>query len=326
VFCEQIDNGDTYNFAPRKNYKPLESKFVRAEVIENGALKSTFRAYYEINFKSQKTILTTDISLVYGSKRVEFVTSWENKTKDHLLQIKFNLPQNITETFAENAFGLIKRDFDPDYDLQNEIPAKKREELKTNTAPMQRFVWAEELGIITEGLTEYEVSKNSLNITILRAIDKLSKLSMNTRNFPAGPPLDTPRAQCLGKQSVKYAICITEKPQELFKEADEFFGCVVADVGNSENTALPMNLSLLKTNNNNIYTYAIKTPENLQNTGLIIRMMNLSAEIQKVSLKTDLEFSKYIEVNGLEENTAQLLNLDSELVFNPYELKNILFL
>ena len=39
------------------------------------------------------------------------------------------------------------------------LPDRKGLEAWTNTAPMQRFVWANGFGVITKGLTEYEVSK-----------------------------------------------------------------------------------------------------------------------------------------------------------------------
>lgn len=332
-FYDRADIGDTYNYSPLENDNPLKSKFIKTEVIEKGKLRSTLRVYYELDIpdyfdeiensrskESHKTVITTDISIKVGSKRVEFKTSWENKSKDHILQIKFAFSENITETFAENTFGIIKRDFDADYSLKKLIPASKGVELKTNTAPMQRFVWTDGLGIITEGLSEYGVSQNELYVTILRAVGKLSKLSMNTRNFPAGPPLETTGAQCLGNQTVKYAICCAENPVELFKESDEFFGNIIADVGKSKKDN-NYKLTFFSINNQNIYSYAIKLPE--KGEGTILRLMNLSDEEQKVSLSTGLNFSSYTEVNGMEEKLSEQLGFEQELVFKPYELKNI---
>ena len=224
-FYDRADIGDTYNYSPLENDKPLKSKFVKAEIIEKGKLRSILRVYYELDIpayfdeekkirsvETHKTIITTDISLTTGSKRAEFSACWENKSKDHILQIKFAFNEAVKETYAENTFGIIKREFDPDYSLKENMPISKGVELKTNTAPMQRFVWTNGLGVITEGLSEYGASGNELYITALRSVGKLSKLSLNIRNFPAGPPLDTPGAQCLGKHAVRYAICAAENP------------------------------------------------------------------------------------------------------------------
>jgi len=334
-FYDRADIGDTYNYSPLENDKPLKSKFVKAEIIEKGKLRSILRVYYELDIpayfdeekkirsvETHKTIITTDISLTTGSKRAEFSTCWENKSKDHILQIKFSFNEAVKETYAENTFGIIKREFDPDYSLKENMPISKGVELKTNTAPMQRFVYTKGLGIITEGLSEYGASGNELYITALRSVGKLSKLSLNIRNFPAGPPLDTPGAQCLGKHAVRYAICAAENPVELFKESDEFLGNIIADVGSNNDVSSIVPISFFKTNNKNIYTYATKLHE--KGDSIILRLMNLSGEEQNVSFGTDLSFSSYVEVNGMEEKLSESASLEKELVFKPYELKTIL--
>lgn len=336
-FYDRADIGDTYNYSPLKNDKPLKSKFIKTEIIEKGKLRSTLRVYSEIDIpayfdeeknqrseESNKTVITTDISITSGSKRAEFSTSWENNSKDHILQIKFFFNKTIKETHAENTFGLIKRQFDPDWSLTENIPAPKGIELKTNTSAMQRFVFANGLGVITEGLAEYGVSQNELYITALRSVGKLSKLSLNTRNFPAGPPLDTNGAQCLGKQSIRYSICAVENPVELFKEADEFCGSIIVDVGNNKKKvdAIDKTFNFFKINNKNIYTYAAKPEE--KGDDVVIRLMNLLGEDQEVCLCTDLKFSSYAVVNGMEEKISDFMEFDRALVFKPYELKSIL--
>lgn len=69
---------------------------------------------------------------------------------------------------------LLTRKFDPNYNIREHLPKEKGIEAKTNTAPMQRFVWANGLGVITKGLTEYEVYKNTLAITLLRSTGIIS--------------------------------------------------------------------------------------------------------------------------------------------------------
>jgi len=335
-FYNRADIGDTYNYAPLENDIPLKSKFLKSEVLENGKLRSILRLYYELNIpeyfdeninsrskETNKTVITTDIFLKAGSKQAEFITGWENKSKDHILQIKFAFREKITETLAENTFGMIKRKFDPDYSLKEFMPAAKGSELKTNTAPMQRFVWTQGLGIITKGLCEYGVSGNELYITILRSVGKLSKLSLNTRNFPAGPPLDTLGAQCLFKHTVNYAICATENPVELFKESDEFFGNIIADVGNNiPETHKNLPFTAIKINNKNIYTYAVKIPE--KGNGVILRLMNLSCKAQNATIETDLDFSCFTQTDGLETQISKPFNIHLGIEFKPYELKTIL--
>ena len=79
-------------------------------------------------------------------------------------------------------------------------------EAKTNTAPMQRFAWTNKFGVITKGLTEYEVYKNSLSVTLLRSTGMISNPKNSSRSTPAGPPLDVPGLQQLGENTAEFSI------------------------------------------------------------------------------------------------------------------------
>ena len=102
--------------------------------------------------------------------------------------------------------GIIKRKFDPHYDIRENLPQNKGLEAKTNTAPMQRFVWADGFGVITKGLCEYEVYRNTLSITILRSIGIISDPQNPARTTPAGPPIKVPQAQQLGENTAEFSI------------------------------------------------------------------------------------------------------------------------
>jgi len=299
------DVGDTYNFCPAKGDNIEYATLLRTEVIEKSPLRNITRVYYQLEAE-----ITTDIITTSGSKRVEFVTNWANTAKDRILQAEFRLPEKICQTVSEDTFGLIKRNFNPDYRLKDLIPAGKGQELSANTAPMQRFVHAQGMGIITEGLHEYEISGNNLCITLLRSTGKLSKTGHGTRNFPAGPPLDTPGAQCPGKHTVRYAVCAANKPQELFKEADEFMGCTLADFGRVDDR------DFLNINNRNILIYGVKFPKNGE--GIVIRAVNITEVSQKTCFGCEL-----VETNSLEEASSGVYNINDEIIFKPFELKTL---
>ncbi|MDD3012143.1 MAG: glycoside hydrolase family 38 C-terminal domain-containing protein [Candidatus Gastranaerophilales bacterium] len=338
IFCDLADNGDTYNYSPVINDQPIKASLLKTEVIENGNLRGILRLIYEIKIpesldkvkkiRSEKVLthnINVDITVYADSRRVEFNASWENLSCDHILQIRFRFLDMVSKTFAENNFGIIERFFDPDYDQLKNFPAKKDEELKSNTAPMQRFVFANGLGIITEGLSEYGVEGNDLCITMLRSVGKLSGGVIGTRGTPAGPPLDVPGAQCTGIQNARYAICAVHKPEELFMEADQFFGCILTEMGiapdNSAETEIIKNL--LNFNNPDIYTYAVKLPQNKAQKGIIIRLMNISDKKQCIEINSDMNFKEINEINLLESVISTGLE---HIEFKPYELKNILLI
>ena len=66
----------------------------------------------------------------------------------------------VTETYSDDLAGFIKRKFNPDYNIYDLLPAPRGIELKHNTAPLQKCLWTQNIGVITEGLQEYEVWKD----------------------------------------------------------------------------------------------------------------------------------------------------------------------
>ena len=101
---------------------------------------------------------------------------------------------------------LIKRKFNPDYNIRENLPKKRGIEAKTNTAPMQRFAWTNGFGIITKGLQEYEVFRKTISITLLRSIGIISNPENPARTTPAGPPIKVPAAQQIGENTAEFSI------------------------------------------------------------------------------------------------------------------------
>jgi len=318
------DVGDTYNSCPVKNDKPLRAKFISSEIHEKGVLRSVLRLKYQL--EPLDNYIIVDIRIEAESARAEFEISFENTLNDRLIRLKFPLKNKITETISENNLGLIKRNIDPEYDIRDHVPAEKNKELKTNSCPMQRFVWSQGLGIITEGLQEYEVKDNNLLITVLRSVGMLSKPYLETRAFPAGPPLEVPQAQCHGKQTFRFALYLTENPQELFAEADFFMGSVLTKEGISSEESKVKNTQFFGFDNPNVYVCAVKSPVNKKQKGVIVRLLNLSKNTETINLKSELNFSKYIEVNSLEKKISATKHLSNSIYLEPYEIKSIIIL
>lgn len=196
------DQGDTYNFGPVEKDKGEKGEIISSEVLRN----SEFQSALLVKFKVKSTVLNAEIYLNKGSHLINFKIDWINKAKNHLLQVKFNLKNPVKKTFSEDMNTLIERDFDPNYDIRKHLPKIKGIEAKTNTAPMGRYVATQGFEVLTKGLREYEVKKNSLSITILRAIGVISNPKNPARSTPAGPPVEVEEAQQLGANSAKFAI------------------------------------------------------------------------------------------------------------------------
>ena len=101
--------------------------------------------------------------------------------------------------------SIIKREFNPEYDMRKHLPKERGIEVKTNFAPMQRYVGTQGFGVITQGLTEYEVKEKSILITLLRSTGVISNPKNPSRSTPAGPPIEVPEAQQSGYNCVEFS-------------------------------------------------------------------------------------------------------------------------
>lgn len=318
---DRADIGDSYNFGALKNDKPINAKIKEFELIEKGPVRALMNFIIEIDLpekstpvsRSKKLVkhkLSVNAILYNRSQYLEFEMNWQNKAKNHILQVEFNLKNPLNTTVSEDSLGLISRKFDSNYDIYKKIPAKKGKELKTNTKPMQRFVWAQNWGLITEGLHEYEIFKNKLRLTLLRATGIISNPVNPTRGTPAGPPLLTPELQCIGENEARFAISFQQEPEKLFQLAEEFYGAAVIIFADLDED------TFIDVNNKNILVYAAK----LSGKDLIVRLFNLSDSVQKTKISTTIKIKGIYEVDSLEENPVEI---EFALEFNPKELKTI---
>ena len=236
VDCQDV--GDSYNFAPLKNDFDQIAKLIKTQIIQKGKIQSILRIFYEIKIgeKKKKHVLKLDVILQNNSEFIDFHLNWINFSKNHRLQLKINLPQKVSTVKSEDTCGVITRHFDADYDMKNFLPAPRGVELKTNSAPFQRFVTTEGVGVLTEGLHEYEVEKSSLKITLLRATGVISTPKNPTRGTPAGPPIEVSELQCLGKCKAHFGICFAKNDIDLFKNTESFFNPVLPIFSEIEKT------------------------------------------------------------------------------------------
>lgn len=193
-----IDLGDSYNNAPKVGDKGREFKILRSRAV----LKGQKRASLKIDLEGKLDFITLTVSLDKDADYLKFDFDWNNTQKNHLLEVCFELPAPIKTVLSEDMNTLIKRKFDPKYDIRKNLPTERGKEALTNTAPMQRGLLIDEqennIGIVTKGLTQYEVFGNNLYIPILRATGMISNPQNPARTTPAGPPIETPALQMLG--------------------------------------------------------------------------------------------------------------------------------
>lgn len=206
-FVRFKDEGDTYNFGA-----VADDIGEKAEIysFKNNIIKTSF----------------FDIQVEQNEELINFKIEWDNKLKNKLWQVKFNLKSPVTETYSEDLNSIIKREFDPDYNMREHLPKVRGIEVKTNFAPMQRYVGTQGFGVITKGLTEYEVKGKSLLVTLLRSTGVISNPKNSSRSTPAGPPIEVPEAQQLGINFAEFSVGFFE-PENYQKYIDIVFPQIV---------------------------------------------------------------------------------------------------
>ena len=205
------DAGDSYNQGPIQDDNGTTFKVIRSKVV----LDTPTRATIEVDLEGTWDVVPLYITLDKDSSFLKFNFEWENSRKNHILYANFELAEPITEVYSEDMNCLIKRSFDSEYDIRQNLPKEKGHEVKNNTAPMQRGLLIDEagnnIGVITKGLTQYEVFQNNLMIPILRSTGQISNPKNPARTTPAGPPIEVEDLQMIGHNKAEMYIFFGNK-------------------------------------------------------------------------------------------------------------------
>jgi alpha-mannosidase len=179
------------------------------------------------------------------------------------------------------------------------------------------------LMVINKGLPEYEALEGApgegvtVALTLLRCVGWLSRDDMHSRRGHAGPAVETPGAQCLGKHTFEYAIVPhTGGWEDCFEQAHAFnapLRAVPAKPLSAPSTSvhsdqLPPQLSFVEIGPASLVISAIKQAE--IGEGLIVRFYNIVTEEVKGRLKVYKPFAKATLVNLSEQEVEELKGND----------------
>ncbi|MCX8064184.1 MAG: glycosyl hydrolase-related protein [Candidatus Hydrogenedentes bacterium] len=263
----------------------------------------------------EKVPLDVEIRLTVFAElpSIKLVVRVNNIARDHRLRIAFpsNLDTEIVR--AESAFDIVEREIVP---KQN----SPWSEVEHATFPLNRFVDLDDkwggLAIITEGLKEYEVSKDptrTIFITLLRAYTM--HLATVARKWDSRP--DMVLSQSPGEH--EFVIWIYPHAGGTIKgrvpqEVERIYSPLIpVQSGKNEGDLPPMN-SLLGISPDIIIVSALKFAED--KNGYILRVYNPSPESVNTILKINFPVKDVFEVT-LEESVIQRLERisDDEIQF-----------
>lgn len=148
-----------------------------------------------------------------GERFVRLEGAIGNASPDHRLRLLVRLATAEAGSTAGSPFELVDRS------LTSEGSSL---EAASPTWPARHLVLAGDRAAYHEGVFEYEVAGDELAITLLRAVGTISRRTMPTRPWAAGPDVDTPGAQLIGTSSFAIGLRTGAGRNDLLADWERF--------------------------------------------------------------------------------------------------------
>ena len=217
------DLGDSYNYGPNPDDKGRVAKFIGSKIAYANPTSSGLELKFLLEeFEEEITIIA---SLFSFDDKLRFDIKWNNTHKNHLLQLCIDTQNSIVKTLSEDLDEIIEREFNPNYNVRANLPKERGQEVMMNNAPMQRGVCANNIAIVTEGITQYEIFGSEIRLPLLRATGLISNPKNTARTTPAGPPIEVQDLQQLGDNNQRLWISFSNDLKRMIDEIYNF--CIV---------------------------------------------------------------------------------------------------
>ncbi|HLI06232.1 MAG TPA: glycoside hydrolase family 38 C-terminal domain-containing protein [Ktedonobacteraceae bacterium] len=300
-FVDGGDIGDLYTYCPPQEDRLISQPTAppHIELVSEGPTRAALRisGRWELpgscsesrGGRSEKPIacaITSEVTLIPDTRRIDIRTSIDNAAKDHRLRVIFPVPFSVEQVAAEGTFEVCSRP------IASAHPADTTgwAETPVNTFPQKRFVdisnGAIGLGVLNRGLPEYEILQGgpgvpeggmAVAVTLLRCVEWLSRGDLTTRRGLAGPMEHTPEAQCLGQHVFEYALVPHKGDWQadnalVLREAQAFNTTVRALTVSLHEGQQPATARLVSVEPPELVVSAIKRSNDGQ--GLVVRVYN----------------------------------------------------
>lgn len=285
------DRGDEYNYCAPENdllvNAPASSPLL--EWVEQGPARWCIRVTHEYQVpasldsdrasRSEERVplpIRTEYGLCPGARRLEVRTQVDNVARDHRLSALFPTPVRTAWTEAEGAFDVVRRPIT--------VPANTADwvEQPVDTHPQSAFVDVNDglkgLMVANRGLPEFGAQvdaqgQTSIALTLLRCVGWLSRDDLSCRQGHAGPALETPEAQCIGRHVFEYALIPHQGNWSTCRgEASAFNVPLRAVQTTVHGGTLPLAGRFLTLEGEGLVLSAVKAAED--GSGLVIRIYN----------------------------------------------------
>ena len=339
TFVEKGDDGDEYNYSPCVDDQEICLNETKPTItlIESSPIEVKYRLVYK-TMVPEKVVdhhrvaelkelnIISDVSLKANSQTIDFKTTVENHSSDHIVRVTFDDLYESLQNCSQDQFGTIIRD--------NVIGNQKSledgaTEYVLPIYAMQRFVKLNHqnsiMALISKGPLEYEVEANQrLCLTLLRSVGKFGKADLLIRpGRSSGYRMDTPSSQLLDKSiTSEYSIFLGKADQmsDLIRNAEVLNTPVQSrylnDISRHKNDNLAWCNSIFKLDPR-VELMAYKKYE--QGNGSVVRILNnRDDDVAEVILTLSKDKQCYL-ANVQEEKLEKLENENGQIL-----IKNIM--
>jgi alpha-mannosidase len=225
VLLDEPDVGDLYNFCPAEDG---QVPWGPAEIhVDGQGVRAWFDDALEVRMRFTRR---------EGEPFLRIDGVIDNRRPDHRLRLHVGLHREPSTALAGSPFELVERPL-----------ASEGSDLETASRswPAGGLVSAGGKAVFHEGVFEYEVAGRALAVTLLRCVGTISRQTLATRPFPAGPDVPTPLAQMLGETSFALGLWPGATVDGLLANWERFALPIVSAVAHGGGT-LPATGTLLE--------------------------------------------------------------------------------
>ncbi|QEH61993.1 mannosylglycerate hydrolase [Spiroplasma chinense] len=232
------DAGDSYDFSP-KAYDQKATNVLKNAIckIENSNGFETLKVIYDYEVPNglegnEKITQKVEFKVWLSKDFIDFNFKLINKAKD--IRWRFVLDTKLESTFAnsDTAFGVIKRDYDYDFELKT-WKEDEWNDYPTDIESVESVVWLEnknlKTGVFVNGCNEYQIigtKREKIAITLFRAYSLIGRKDLLFRPGRASGieqyPHDTPKANLIDKEILIDLRVAYNSEKNLVKEAKEW--------------------------------------------------------------------------------------------------------
>ena len=194
-FLDEPDVGDLYTFCwADEGQEPSSPERVEAD-------GDRFRVEWDGLTIEGRCTRPTDQPLVVIDGTIN------NERRDHRLRMHVGLATPAANAFAGAPFEIVERPL---------VGEGGEGEAPSPTWPARHVVLASDIALLGEGVFEYEVvDRRAIAVTLLRCVGTISRETLATRPWPAGPSTPTPNAQLIGDTRFRVGIWLGADPERL---------------------------------------------------------------------------------------------------------------